>query len=112
MIVSEPSQRPSHYQAFPNGELAIVWSDGHESYFPGHGLRCACACAHCVDEMTGQKTLDDARVPSDVKPLDVHPVGRYGISIRWSDGHETGIYSFARLRTMCPCDTCRVAGGA
>jgi DUF971 family protein len=30
-------------------------------------------------------------------------VGNYAIGIRWSDGHETGIYSFERLRQLCPC---------
>ena len=27
--------------AFPNGEIGVVWSDGHESYYPAHYLRCA-----------------------------------------------------------------------
>ena len=83
-----------------------MWSDGHESYYPGHALRCACTCATCVDERTGRKVLIDERVPRDVRLLEVHPVGRYGISIRWSDGHDTGIYPFDRLRAMCPCDQC------
>ena len=92
---------------FPNGELGVAWSDGHESYFGGRYLRCACACATCVDEMTGKKVLDAERVPRDVEPLEVLPVGNYGISIRWSDGHETGIYTFERLRELCPCDGCK-----
>jgi len=92
--------RPVDLAVFPNGELGIVWSDGHESYFAGHALRCACACASCVDEVSGAKLLRDERVPADVHPVEIHPVGNYAISIRWSDGHATGIYSFERLREL------------
>ena len=34
-------------------------------------------------------------------------VGRYAISIRWSDGHGTGIYSFQQLREWCQCPECQ-----
>jgi DUF971 family protein len=27
-------------------------------------------------------------------------VGSYGITIKWNDGHSTGIYSFESLRTQ------------
>jgi DUF971 family protein len=33
-------------------------------------------------------------------------VGNYAIQIQFSDSHSTGIYSFAALREMCPCDFC------
>jgi DUF971 family protein len=33
-------------------------------------------------------------------------VGNYAIQIQFSDSHSTGIYSFAALREMCPCDAC------
>ena len=98
--------RPTNLAAFPNGELGVVWDDGHQSYYPGHRLRCSCVCASCVDETSGAKVLVDDRVPADVHPVELHPVGRYGVAIRWSDGHETGIYDFNRLRRMCPCETC------
>jgi DUF971 family protein len=89
--------------AFPTGELGVAWDDGHESYFPGHYLRCLCGCAHCVEETSGRKLLQDERVPRDVHALEIHPVGNYGVSVRWSDGHETGIYPLERLRQLCPC---------
>ena len=95
--------RAARITPFPNGELGIVWEDGHESYYPGHYLRCACACARCVDEMSGRKILEDDRVPNDVEILELHPVGNYAISFRWSDGHDTGIYSYRHLRNLCPC---------
>ena len=95
--------RPDHITPFPNGQIGIFWSDQHESYYDGHYLRCACACASCVDEVSGRKLLNDKRVPGDVEAKEIHPVGNYGISIAWTDGHDTGIYTFERLRELCPC---------
>ena len=63
-------------------------------------LRLACACARCVDEWTGERRLDAASVPDDVRPIKIQPVGRYAIQIDWSDGHSTGIYSFRQLRAL------------
>jgi len=80
--------------------LEIVWSDGLESVYAVRDLRLACACAHCVDEWTGEGRLDPASVPEDVHPLRIDPVGRYAIQIEWSDGHATGIYPFRRLREL------------
>ena len=101
-----PPLRPVRVAAFPSGDLGIVWSDGHESWYVGHSLRCSCSCAHCVDELTGEKTLLDERVPRDVAPKGIQPVGNYGLSVAWSDGHDTGIYTFERLRALCGCDAC------
>jgi ATP-binding protein involved in chromosome partitioning len=81
-------------------ELAITWADGCESRYPVRALRLACACAHCVDEWSGENRLDASAVPADVHPLSIRSVGRYAIQIDWSDGHSTGIYPFRRLRDL------------
>jgi ATP-binding protein involved in chromosome partitioning len=86
--------------------LAVRWADGHESVYDVRELRLACACATCVDEWTRQEKLDPASVPADVRPIAIHPVGRYAIQIDWSDGHSTGIYPFRRLRELCGCASC------
>ena len=103
----DPRVEPVQIAPFPNGEVGIVWADGHESYWASKALRCACRCAACVDETTGVKTLRDESVPDGVRPVGFDAVGRYGVTIRWSDGHGTGIYAFDRLRAECPCDECR-----
>jgi ATP-binding protein involved in chromosome partitioning len=97
---------PRQITPFPNGEIGVVWSDGHESYYDSWALRCACGCATCVDEMTGRKVLDDSGVPRDVRIKEIHPVGNYGHSILWSDRHDTGIYTHERLRSLCNCGAC------
>jgi len=86
-------------QAGPD-RLAIRWSDGAASEYPVRELRLACACAHCIDERSGAAILEPASVPEDVHPVQIAPVGRYGIRIDWSDGHTAGIYSFRRLREL------------
>jgi len=80
--------------------LAITWADGHHSVYDVRRLRLACACAQCVDEWSGEERVDDGQIPQDVRPVSVHPVGRYAVQIDWSDGHTTGIYPFARLRAL------------
>jgi len=80
--------------------LSIQWEDGVESVFDVRSLRLACACALCVDEWTGEYKLDPSKVPEDVHPTQVHSVGRYAIGIDWSDGHDSGIYPFERLREL------------
>jgi ATP-binding protein involved in chromosome partitioning len=80
--------------------LAIHWADGRESVFEVRALRLACGCARCVDEWSGDGILDPESVPDDVHPLRITPVGRYAIQIHWSDGHDTGIYPFRRLRAL------------
>jgi DUF971 family protein len=39
-------------------------------------------------------------VPEDITPRALQSVGRYAIQIEWSDGHDTGIYPFERLREL------------
>ena len=80
--------------------LAITWSDGHRSRYEVRALRLACGCARCVDEWSGEERIDAASIPADVHPLKIEPVGRYAIQIDWSDGHDTGIYPFRRLREL------------
>ena len=80
--------------------LAIRWSDGVESAIDVRALRLACGCAVCVDEWTGEDRLVPASVPDDVHPLKIQSVGRYAIQIAWSDGHDSGIYPFRRLREL------------
>ena len=83
-------------------DVKIVWQDGYESVYPARELRLACPCAGCIDELTGSVRVISSSVPQDVHPLTIDLVGRYAITIRWSDGHHTGIYPFELLRRLCP----------
>lgn len=87
-------------------ELLLTWQDGHPSLYNFRYLRLRCACAQCLDEMTGKRLLQPESVAGDIKMREMTPVGNYGIRFLWSDGHQTGIYSFDYLREICPCPKC------
>ncbi len=80
--------------------FALEWDDGKRATLRFRDLRLCCPCATCEDEWTGRRILDPARVPDDVRPVAMEPVGNYAVQIRWSDGHESGIFSFRLLRSF------------
>ena len=87
-------------------KLMIEWSDGHESYYVGPVLRGLCPCATCQDEDTGQRLILPIHIPDSLEFKKIDLVGQYALQFEWSDGHQTGIYSFDRLRELCRCKEC------
>jgi ATP-binding protein involved in chromosome partitioning len=77
--------------------LGIAWSDGTRTFHDTFALRMSCPCAMCVEEWTGRRMPSLNAVPPGVRPVVIRPVGRYAIQPEWSDGHKTGIFSFADL---------------
>jgi DUF971 family protein len=80
--------------------LSIKWSDDTETEYTAAELRRSCPCAGCVNEWTGEKTLSDEQIGDDISFKHTSIVGRYALNFHFSDGHETGIYSFAYLRKI------------
>jgi DUF971 family protein len=89
---------PESIDVTEHNELRIVWPGGPDVTIPAFRLRDACPCAACVEEGTGRKLLDPTSIPADVRPLALEGVGNYAIKIRWSDGHDTGLYTWETLR--------------
>ncbi len=103
----EGAARPAGSQKTPIGflrrdprTLSILWEDGHRDDFDVRDLRLACHCALCVEEMSGRKLLDPKTIRSDVSPRQIVSIGNYAIQFDWSDGHNSGIYSFNDLRAL------------
>ncbi len=85
-----------------SSEVSIKWSDDTESRFTAAALRRSCPCAGCINEWTGEKMLDPAKIADDLTFRKISIVGRYALNFDFSDGHETGIFSFKYLRDLKP----------
>ena len=83
-----------------DSEISIIWSDETESRYNAVQLRKACPCAGCVNEWTGEKILKSEAIPDDLSFSSISIVGRYALNFHFSDGHETGIYSFQFLKQL------------
>ncbi len=84
-------------------EVAIVWDDGGESYFTPEKLRAASPSAANIGEtdILGQKYGGDGpRKFPGVTVVGWAQIGNYAIRFDFSDGHNTGLYSFDYLRSL------------
>ncbi len=104
--MADPAQRrqaiePREISQESDTQLRISWADDKVCVYHAAHLRRACPCAQCVNEWTGQRTLKPEVISDDLEIRDLNIVGRYALNFRWSDGHETGIYSFQYLRDLC-----------
>ena len=96
-----PAIEPREIKQEGDSGLRITWADGRVCNYVAAGLRRACPCAQCVNEWTGQRVLRPESISEELSIADLSVVGRYALNFRWSDGHETGIYSFRYLREFC-----------
>lgn len=83
-----------------DGEVTIEWTDASVTNYKAPDLRRACPCAGCVNEWTGEKMLADDSIDDELSFTHVSIVGRYALNFHFTDGHETGIFSFRFLRDL------------
>jgi DUF971 family protein len=100
------SVRPRHLDLKKDRGLAVTWEDGRVSIYPILYLR----------RMSPSADARALREEMAKNPLTVLPsagggalvatgaelVGNYAIRVTFSDGHDTGIYSWAYLREIDP----------
>jgi DUF971 family protein len=91
---------PQAIDIAPNHDFLITWEGGRQVSLSSRKLRDACPCAACVEEFTGRKILDSGSIPADIRPTQLQPVGNYAVQIFWSDGHDSGIYTWQTLRKL------------
>jgi DUF971 family protein len=103
----EPS--PAHLDLKKDKGLTVQWADGVTSYYSIPYLRKMSPSAetrHLREEMAKNPlTVLPANMASHRGPLvatDAELVGNYAIKIVFSDGHDTGIYSWTYLRSIDP----------
>lgn len=84
-------------------EIAIVWSDGRESYLPLQKVREACPCAACCGEPDALGRVVKPEVTHGAASFALRGwqfVGGYALQLSWGDGHATGLYSYPYLRRL------------
>ena len=83
-----------------DSRVTIKWSDDAETQYSAAQLRRSCPCATCVNEWTGEKILRAESVSGDLTFNHISIVGRYALNFHFSDGHDTGIFSFEYLKLL------------
>ena len=79
--------------------LAITWDDGKFSRLPIWYLRGWCSCAACQGH---QQRVVYHPADESTHLAEMWEVGAYALGMRFSDGHDTGIYRWAWLRILSP----------
>lgn len=114
------STDPLHIAVSKSKGMAIDWADGHKSEYSNEYLRDHCPCATCTGSHGTPPQRTNYSAPQanpfqmyrpKLKMEGIEEVGSYAVRIRWNDGHNTGIYSFEHLRSICPCPECRKSDG-
>jgi DUF971 family protein len=80
---------PSELRVRESGRvLRISFEDGLAADIPAERLRAA------------TPSVDKSAAPAGVTIVDVETIGNYAARFTFSDGHETGIYSWGLLRDL------------
>jgi DUF971 family protein len=86
--------------------LIIEWNDGATCEYPFAGLRAICPCVSCRGGHAHMGGPPDVRLLHTAKNEalnleNVQAVGSYALQFFWSDGHNTGIYTWDYLHQAC-----------
>jgi len=101
--------------AYPTGlsqsqpdRLLIEWSDGEKRLCTVKELRQNCPCATCREkfnqppkpaDLKSLPILNDAQL-QPLRIVKMQPLGNYAYNVAFSDGHDTGIFTFELLREL------------
>lgn len=105
---------PTRLSLKKDRQLEVDWRDGHKSVYTISRLRSLCPCAQCRIVRDGSDPHDISPAPKSKPLLTILPgnyageitvseaqmVGNYAIKLVFSDGHDTGIFSFEYLREI------------
>lgn len=109
--------RPTALDKHGLEHLQITWNDGSIGIIAWARLREVCPCASCNEDR--HKIMEPISKPTDTglslrvlqekeipktgipAPKALTPVGNYAYKIVWNDGHDTGIYTFEFLYSLC-----------
>lgn len=101
-------EAPQHLDLKKDKGLTVQWADGATSYYSIAYLRKMSPSAEMRELREEQRRNPLTVLPASAAragPLvavDAELVGNYAIKITFSDGHQTGIYSWEYLRSIDP----------
>jgi DUF971 family protein len=103
-MAEDPRTVPVGVKA-PHGArtMEIQWADGHKAVLPHEILRGYCPCAHCQGHGGTLKFVPGG----NLEIREIQQVGNYALQFVWGDSHDSGIYTFRYLRSLCQCDACK-----
>jgi DUF971 family protein len=102
---------PEKIERWGENGLVILWSDRAQRRYSAVQLRDGCPCATCREKQRAkQQEAESARRPTlpvlsaaELQPLKILrmvPLGNYAYNVAFSDGHDSGIYTFELLRQL------------
>ena len=102
-----PDLRPRSLDLHKDRALTVRWSDGRISIYPIAYLRrmSPSADARALREQMERNpltVLPSSGESDELTATGAELVGNYAVRITFSDGHDTGIYSWAYLRSIDP----------
>lgn len=80
-------------------ELELGYRDGNSYRLSCEFLRVHSPSAEVRGHGPGQEVLQTGKI--NVEIVDIIPTGNYALQFVFSDGHDTGIYSWNYLRELC-----------
>ncbi len=109
-LATPPPPPPKHLDLKKDRGLTVHWHDDTTTFYPIEYLRRMSPSAETrtLREQLAKNpltVLPPSAVSDPAKPLtatNIEPVGNYAICITFSDGHNTGIYSWQYLREIDP----------
>ena len=78
--------------------LELTYDDGATFSLPFEYLRVYSPSAEVRGHGPGQETLQTGKENVEITAID--PVGHYAVRLVFSDGHDTGLYSWPYLREL------------
>jgi DUF971 family protein len=95
---------PTQIKKTENNSLMVNWNDGKVTEITLTKLRDECPCVNCKGESVLFESYIPIKTPfkaAGFYEIDkLESVGNYAISVKWKDGHDTGIYSWDILRNL------------
>ncbi|MFT7109827.1 MAG: DUF971 family protein [Psychrobacter glaciei] len=94
-VVPIDSVVPPTNVAFKKGEayVKLTWKNGASSTISGGELRRYCACSEC----RARKVVGISLINDSFELAEVELMGRSALHVKFSDGHERGIYPWPYL---------------